>query len=77
MAVRNFYIDCDIDGRETRLAGGPRAKDGEMTIHLSQREAGEIVEDVVKITCREFQGVLTTTVYDNDGNKVYEYRCIR
>lgn len=30
MAVRNFWQESFIDGRETTLAGGPRAKDGGM-----------------------------------------------
>ena len=28
MAVRNFYVEADIDGRQTMLGGGPRNKDG-------------------------------------------------
>ena len=28
MAMRNFWIDVDIDGRKTLLSGGPRTKDG-------------------------------------------------
>ena len=26
--MRNFWIDVDIDGRKTRLSGGPKSKDG-------------------------------------------------
>lgn len=60
--VRNFYVEADIDGRETTLGGGPRAKDGEMTVHIHQRCDGGISSDVVKVTCKECNGQLTTTV---------------
>ena len=61
MAVRNFWCEALIDGRETKLCGGPRAKDGEMVIKLFQREQGKIVE-AFRIVCREHDGVLTSTV---------------
>jgi len=37
MALRNFWVEADIDGRKTKLAGGPRSKDGGMSIRLYQR----------------------------------------
>lgn len=61
MAVRNFYVEAIIDGRATRLGGGPTAKDGEMVVHLYQRENGEITE-AFTIICRENEGKLTSTV---------------
>lgn len=61
MAVRNFYVEANIDGRATKLAGGPAAKDGEMVIHLYQRDHGETVE-AFSIVCRERNGELTSTV---------------
>ena len=27
MAVRNFYVEADLDGRQTKLGGGPKAKE--------------------------------------------------
>lgn len=77
MAVRNFYIEADIDGRQTTLGGGPRTEDGEMTVHIHQREDGGINSDVVKICCRERKGELTTEVYDNKGELLFTYNSKR
>lgn len=44
MAVRPFFIEASISGRQTTLAGGPRAKSEGQTIHLYQREKGAIKE---------------------------------
>ena len=50
MAVRNFWLVADIDGRQTELAGGPRRKDGGMRIVVYQRQNGAVVK-AVEITC--------------------------
>lgn len=71
MAVRNFWIDANIDGRQTELSGGPRAKDGGMTVTLKQRNKGAIVE-AVRLECYERDGYLNTLVYVG-GNLVPHY----
>ena len=70
MAVRNFYVEADIDGRQTMLGGGPKAKDGGMTVHIHQRVGGEIT-DSVKIRCTERNGKLLTEVFSPNGICVY------
>ena len=65
MALRNFYVKARIDGRETELAGGPRRKDGGMTIRVLQRDEGEKLETVV-IRCWEDCGTLVTDVEVSD-----------
>ena len=40
MAVRNFYVEADIEGRETMLGGGPRNEEGGMTTNIYQRDDG-------------------------------------
>lgn len=40
--VRNFWIDATIDGRESRMSGGPRAKDGGMFVAMRMRNRGEV-----------------------------------
>ena len=40
--VRNFWVDAEIDGRETRLTGGPVARDGGISIHVQMRDGREI-----------------------------------
>jgi hypothetical protein len=42
MAVRNFWLEADIDGRATSLEGGPRAKDGGLSATLKIRDGGGI-----------------------------------
>lgn len=42
MAVRPFYINADIDGRKTPLAGGTKRADGDHTITIYQRDEGAI-----------------------------------
>ena len=41
--VRNFWIDADIDGRRNLLAGGPKGKEGGMSLTLYQRSQGSVV----------------------------------
>lgn len=38
MATRNYWLDAHIDGRTTRLTGGPQRKDGgfELTVYMRQ-----------------------------------------
>jgi hypothetical protein len=55
MAVRNFWLEATIDGRQTDLSGGPRAKDGgfELTVYVRQR--GSILR-AVKVSGYAFEG---------------------
>lgn len=76
MGVRNFYVEGNIDGRQTLLKGGPPSREGEMTVQLFQRKDCEIVK-TVRIECTVEQGALVTRVLDPDGNCVYEYHSAR
>ena len=69
MAVRNFYLLADIDGRATMLGGGPAAKIGGMDIDITQRRDGGIMI-AFKIRCYEENGMLHTDVYDSFGKLV-------
>lgn len=64
MAVRNFWIDAYIDGRQTVLSGGPKNKNGGMDVIIYQREEGGIVT-AVRIDCFERNGKLETHVKVN------------
>lgn len=75
MAVRNFFVDAEIDGRETDLGGGPRSKTGGMDVTVYQRNEGQI-ETAVKVRCRETLGLLITQVYV-DGKCVAEIKTKR
>ena len=76
MAMRNFYMEADIDGRKTMLTGGPAAKDGEMNVTIRQRDEGNSVV-AFRVRCMERDGELTTFVFDNEGNNVAEFKTKR
>lgn len=57
--VRNFFLQIDVDGKKTRVATGPRKKDGGFRCQVLMRSDGEIYNDNVVIEGREHQGVLT------------------
>lgn len=44
MPVRNFWIECNIDGRSTILAGGPRSKNGGFSLTVKMRDSGGIIQ---------------------------------
>lgn len=67
MAVRNFWFEADVDGYKTKPAGGPRNKDGGMTVMIKQRDEGSIV-DALMIECWADNGRLVTNVF-HDGEK--------
>lgn len=76
MAVRNFWLDADIDGRATMLGGGPRSKDGGMDITVYQRNEGGILT-AFRFRCREFNGALTTEVIDANGKRIASFETVR
>lgn len=47
--VRNFWIEATIDGRGSKLEGGPRAKDGGFDLKIFQRDKGKVTR-VLRIT---------------------------
>lgn len=75
MAVRPFYIESDIEGRKTNLAGGPKSGQGDMTTSVYQRDEGSITEPY-KIFCRhKFKDdvhYLVTEVW-YQGDKIHEH----
>ena len=66
MAVRNFWVDVDIDGRKTRLSGGPQRKDGGMTIYIKVREEGCIKRGLA-IYCTSDGEVNQICIHGRDG----------
>lgn len=40
--VRNFWISADVDGRRSRISGGPRGRGGGISLTLYQRCGGEV-----------------------------------
>ena len=48
--MRPFWLNANIEGRNTDLCGGPRRKDGIMNIDIRQRDNGNSVT-AFKIEC--------------------------
>lgn len=69
--VRNFYIKGSIDGRRTNLSGGPSRKDGGMVLNITQRNNGSI-EKCASVECFADGDELKTTIYDKDGQAIFE-----
>ena len=44
--MRNFWIEAEIDGKKTKLASGPRAKDGGFELTVKVRSNGESLRAV-------------------------------
>ncbi len=42
--VRNFWIELEVDGKPTKVATGPRSKDGGFSLRVLCRENGSISE---------------------------------
>ena len=41
--VRNFWIELTVDGKKSRIATGPCAKDGGFELTIRQRDKGDII----------------------------------
>lgn len=44
--TRNFWVDVDIDGKQTRLSGGPRGRRGEFEATIYIRDNGSVLRAV-------------------------------
>lgn len=56
--VRNFGIEAVIDGRASRLRGGPRAREGALCLRLYQRDEGEALLALELFCSATVDGVL-------------------
>ena len=70
MAIRNFYVDGRIDGRNTPVTGGPANKTGGMHLDVFIRKLGTSRLGV-RINCIEKDGKLILAVEDGDGNAIH------
>lgn len=42
--VRNFWLELDVDGSTTRIATGPRGKEGGFRLRIFQRDKDEVTK---------------------------------
>jgi hypothetical protein len=71
MAVRNFWIEVEIDGRKTKLSGGSQLKTGGMTIKLFQRNKGEITKALSVDCLANDLGILATEVFNENSVEIH------
>lgn len=65
--VRNFWLEAEVDGKATKIAGGPRSKRGGMKIRLLNRENGKISGRSIEIECKlNEKGELVVVAFDGD-----------
>jgi hypothetical protein len=61
--VRNFWLDADVEGRTTRLTGGPVSRDGGFNLDIRMRDDGCVTKPV-SITGRAYpDGTLMLRVF--------------
>lgn len=70
MALRNFWLETEIDGRKTKLKGGPKSRTGGMRTKVYVRDQGTSVL-ACKIICRECGNDLIVMIYDKDGQLIH------
>lgn len=68
MAVRNFWIDAQIDGRSTCLTGGPQAKDGGFFMEIYMRDEGQ-AKVAATISGTAYGGTLRLVVVNKETDE--------
>lgn len=61
--VRNWWIEVEVDGRATKVALGPVARDGGFDLVVKMRSGGEVAE-ALWVTGRARGEDLTLRVWD-------------
>ena len=67
MPIQNFYIDCEIDGRESKLTGGPKAKDGGFSLTIYQRSEGKKITALKVAGNVRINGTLALNLWKRDN----------
>lgn len=60
--VRNFWVAGDVDGRRSPLSGGPRGRDGGLSLTLYQRTKGQVAASLRVHCCASRDGTLSLEV---------------
>ena len=69
MALRNFWLETEIDGRKTKLKGGPKSRTGGMRTKVYVRNRGASVL-AYEIVCKEYKDELVIMICDKDDQLV-------
>ena len=61
--VRNWWLELEVDGAVSKVATGPRGKEGGFTLRVSQRDQGGVLRDAVVLRgVPQSDGTLVLTV---------------
>ena len=69
MAVRNFWVEALIDGRKTKLSGGPRGKHGGFSLTVFQRSQGGITRALIVDGFANEEGELNLSVRNGEDTQ--------
>jgi hypothetical protein len=67
--VRNFWVELDVDGR-SRVATGPRSKDGGFELNIKMRDEGSVKEAVRIVGNALEDGSLELHILPFDGEDI-------
>lgn len=70
--TRNFWLDLDVDGRDTSVTTGPASKEGGFRQEVFIRDGGRVEQALTISGYAHRDGTLRLVVKDGDGNTVHE-----
>lgn len=68
--IRNFWIEASIDGRETKVTGGPRGKRDGFDLRIFMRNEGQVEQAVYISGWANSEGQLILEVDPVDHDRV-------
>lgn len=75
-ALRNFWLEAEIQGRQTKISGGPRTKDSTMFVTLKVPGFNGQPHELLELTCapnKATPGLLHVTMRLRDkGGQIKE-----
>ena len=76
MAIRNFWVEAEVDGKATPVAFGPRNADGGFTLTVKMRDNGDITRPIEIAGLVHIDGTLELTVHQN-GQRIGQVKTRR
>ena len=74
MAVHNFWLEANIDGKESLITGGPKSKDGGLNLDLFIRthKQSERILNIQGFAHTDGELVLYVNIYDDQNLVTYK-----
>lgn len=69
--VRNFWITLDVDGKKSKVATGPRNRNGGFECIIKMRSEGQIFEEDIVIQGIVRNGLLTLNIYTDRTEPIF------